>query len=55
MDCFWAEIVSGKLILNEAKASKWLTKEELYSLDWLPADVCVVDEINEQIEGINFK
>ena len=55
MDCFWAEIVSGKLILNEAKAAKWLTKEELYSLDWLPADVCVVDEINEQIEGINFK
>ena len=55
MDCFWAEIVSGKLILNEAKAAKWLTKEELYSLDWLPADVCVVDEIIEQIEGINFK
>lgn len=55
MDCFWAEIISGKLILNEAKAAKWLTKEELYSLDWLPADVCLVDKINEQIGSINFK
>ena len=57
--CLWIafgqKLYQVSLFYNEAKAAKWLTKEELYSLDWLPADVCVVDEINEQIEGINFK
>ena len=35
MDCFWAEIVSGDLVLKEHKAAKWLTKEELDSMDCL--------------------
>lgn len=38
MDCFWCKIVKGKLVLLEAKASKWLAKDELYSVEWLPAD-----------------
>ena len=47
MDCFWAEVISGNLVLEEAEAAKWLTKEELYSVDWLPADLELVDKINE--------
>ena len=38
MDCFWAEIVSGNLILKEHEAARWLTRDELDSVDWLPAD-----------------
>ncbi len=38
MDCFWCEIVSGKIELKEHEAAKWLTKESLDSVDWLPAD-----------------
>lgn len=38
MDCFWAEVISGNLILKEHEAAKWLTKNELDSVDWLPAD-----------------
>ena len=38
MDCFWAEIVSGDLVLKEHEAAKWLTKDELDSVDWLPAE-----------------
>ena len=38
MDCFWCEVVSGKLVLKEAEAARWLTKEELDSVPWLPAD-----------------
>ena len=49
MDCFWAEIVSGDLVLTEHAAAKWLTKEELDSVEWLPADVTLIDEIRATI------
>ena len=45
MYCFFAEVLSGDLILTEHDASKWLTREELDSVDWLPADVMVVKAI----------
>ena len=45
MDCFWAEIVSGKLVLKEHEAAKWLTKYELDSVEWLPADVTLIDKV----------
>ena len=44
MDCFWAEIVSGNLVLREHEAAKWLTKDELDSVEWLPADVTLVEK-----------
>ena len=49
MDCFWAEIVSGDLVLKEHEAAKWLTKAELNSVDWLPADVTLIDKIRDGI------
>ena len=49
MDCFGAEIVSGDLVLIEHKAAKWLTKDELDSVDWLPADITLIDKIREVI------
>lgn len=45
MDCFWAEIVSGDLVLTEHEAAKWLKKEELDSVEWLPADLELVSQI----------
>jgi 8-oxo-dGTP diphosphatase len=45
MDCFWCEIVSGELVLKEHDAAKWLTKDELDSVEWLPADIAVVDKV----------
>ena len=38
MDCFWAEVVSGQLVLREAEAARWLAKDELDEVNWLPAD-----------------
>lgn len=38
MDCFWAKLVEGELILKEAEAARWLSREELSSVKWLPAD-----------------
>lgn len=49
MDCFWCEVVSGELVLKEAEAAKWLTKDELDSVQWLPADVTLIDKIRKAI------
>lgn len=43
MDCFWAEIVSGELVLKEHEAAKWLTRDKLDTVEWLPADVGVIE------------
>ena len=45
MDCFWAEIVSGNLVLKEHEAAKWLTRDELNSVEWLPADVTLIEKV----------
>ena len=45
MDCFWAEVTKGHLELKEAEAAKWLTKAQLDSVAWLPADVTLIDKI----------
>lgn len=45
MDCFWCEIVKGDLVLKEHEAAKWLSKDELDSVEWLPADVLLVKQI----------
>lgn len=50
MDCFWAEIVSGELVLTEHEAAKWLTKDELDSVEWLPADICLIEHIRSTLK-----
>ena len=45
MDCFICKIKSGDLVLKEHEAAKWLTKETLGSVDWLPADLGLVEKI----------
>ena len=49
MDCFWAEIVSGNLVLKEHEAAKWLTRDELNSVEWLPADIGLIEKVREEI------
>ena len=50
MDCFWCEIVEGELKLLEAEAAKWLTKDTLYSVQWLPADISIIDKIKKAMK-----
>ena len=47
MDCFWAEVITGQLELKEAEAAKWLTKDQLESVAWLPADITLIDKIRQ--------
>lgn len=49
MDCFWCEVVSGDLVLLEAQEARWLTKDELDSVKWLPADMGLVERIRREI------
>lgn len=48
MHCFLCTIRSGDLVLKEHEAAKWLTKEELDSVDWLPADIKVVKTLKRK-------
>lgn len=47
MDCFWCEIIQGELKLVEAEAARWLTKDALYDVQWLPADISLIAKIEK--------
>ena len=49
MRCYWCKIIEGKPVLLEHEAAKWLTKEELDSVDWLPADLTIIELIKESL------
>ena len=50
MGCFICKIKSGDLVLKEHEAAKWLTKDTLGSLEWLPADMGLVGEIEKYLQ-----
>lgn len=45
MHCFWCTVKSGKLELKEHEAARWLTKDSLDSVGWLPADLGLIEKI----------
>lgn len=47
MDCYFCTILSGNLTLKEHDDGKWLTKETLDTVDWLPADLGLIDHLKE--------
>lgn len=47
MHCFLCTVLSGNLILREHEAARWLTKEQLWSVDWLPADLVLIKKLEE--------
>lgn len=49
MKCFLCKIKSGDLVLKEHEAAKWLTKETIESVDWLPADRDIIKKLKEII------
>lgn len=50
MDCYWAKVIKGELTLKEHEAAKWLTKEELHTLEWLQADIALIDCIEKKMD-----
>ena len=49
MDCFWCEIVKGELVLKEHEAARWLTREQLGEVEWLPADVTLIEKVGHEM------
>ena len=49
MKCYWAKIVEGKPVLLEHEAAKWLTKDTIDSVEWLPADISIIDKVKEHL------
>ena len=49
MDCFICSVVSGDLVLKEHEAARWLTKDTLDSVDWLTADLGLIEKIREYL------
>lgn len=45
MDCFWCEVIKGDLVLKEHKAARWLTGEQLDEVEWLPADISLIEKL----------
>lgn len=47
MDCFVCRINSGKLNLLEHEDAKWLSKDTIDSVNWLPADLTIINQVKE--------
>ena len=48
MDCFYAKVSSGGLVLKEHEAAKWLSESELGNVGWLPADKMIIEKIKNE-------
>lgn len=49
MQCYLCSVISDKLTLMEHEAAKWLDKDELNSIKWLPADLDVLPLVSEKL------
>lgn len=49
MHCYWCRIENGNLTLKEHEAARWLSKDELSSVNWLPADLNILDKIKQML------
>jgi len=49
MDCFWCEIVKGDLVLKEHEAARWVDKDSIDDVKWLPADITILNKIKQKL------
>ena len=47
MKCYICSIVEGELILLEHESAKWLHKDDIDSVDWLPADLSLIAKLKD--------
>lgn len=50
MHCYWCTVASGELHLKEHDAAKWLTRDTIDSVKWLPADIGIIEQIKQQLK-----
>ncbi len=49
MNCYFANVIKGEIVLMEHQSAKWLTRDTLMSVEWLPADVNLIELLKELI------
>ena len=49
MECFLAHVLAGRLVLKEHEAARWLKKNELDSVKWLPADQTIIELLKQRV------
>ena len=47
MECYFAEILKGDILLKEHQQARWLTQKELDSVEWLPADISLIHNLKK--------
>ncbi len=52
MHCYICSLLTESLHLNEHEAARWLTKEDIHSVNWLPADEILLPMIEEELKSI---
>lgn len=50
MDCYWCRLLNKHLILKEALDAKWLGRPNLRDVQWLPADLTLIPEIERYMD-----
>ena len=50
MECYWCSVVEGKLTLLEHENALWLDRDSLLSVEWLPADLVILDKVRKGLE-----
>ncbi|BEG59702.1 mutator mutT protein [Anaerostipes hadrus ATCC 29173 = JCM 17467] len=51
MDFFWCETITGKLVLKKAEAARWLSKDELDSVQWLSINLTLIEKIRIEMNA----
>ncbi len=49
MKCYWCRIIEGRPVLLEHEAARWLSKDELDLVDWLPADITIIEMVKKEL------
>lgn len=55
MHCFLCTVKSGNLVLKEHQAARWLTRETLDSVEWLPADIGLIEKLKTDFYKWQYK
>ena len=50
MDCFIRKVKSGEIVLKEHTQAKYLKKDELDSVPWLPADISIIEKLKSWLK-----
>lgn len=49
MNCYFCKLISGELTLIEADDARWLTKDTIDDVNWLPADIAILDKVKKKL------